>query len=89
MTSVEEIRAAIEHLPKRDLARFRRWFLKYDAEAWDRQIEQDAAAGRFDVLARLHFANTVQAEPRLCGTPRQLAILARLPRVAGRKPQAG
>jgi hypothetical protein len=52
MTSVEEIRAAIEHLPKRDLARFRRWFLKYDAEAWDRQLEQDAAAGRFDVLAR-------------------------------------
>ena len=52
MSSVEEIRTAIERLPKKDFARFRRWFLKYDAETWDRQLEQDVAAGRLDAFAR-------------------------------------
>jgi hypothetical protein len=52
MASVEEIRAAIERLPKRDLARFRRWFVKYDAEAWDRQIDADVAGGKLDALGR-------------------------------------
>jgi hypothetical protein len=51
MASVEEIRAAIERLPKRDLARFRRWFVKYDAEAWVRQIDADAG-GKLDALGR-------------------------------------
>jgi hypothetical protein len=52
MSSIQEIRTAIERLPKRELARFRRWFLKYDAEAWDRQIEEDAAAGKLDAFKR-------------------------------------
>jgi hypothetical protein len=52
MSTVEEIRAAIERLRKRDLARLRRWFIRYDAEAWDRQIEADATAGKFDALGR-------------------------------------
>jgi hypothetical protein len=52
MSSVDEIRTAIERLPKRELTRFRRWFVQHDAEVWDRQIEGDVAAGRFDGLAR-------------------------------------
>jgi hypothetical protein len=30
---------------------FRRWFAQFDGEAWDKQIESDAAAGRLDRLA--------------------------------------
>jgi len=52
MSSVDEIRTAIERLPKRELTRFRRWFVQHDAEVWDRQIEDDVAAGRLDGLAR-------------------------------------
>ena len=52
MSSVEEIRTAIERLPKRELARLRRWFLKYDAEIWDAKIEQDVRAGKLDAFAR-------------------------------------
>jgi hypothetical protein len=33
------------------LAEFRAWFLEFDAAAWDRQFEQDAAEGQFDALA--------------------------------------
>ena len=51
MTRVEEIETAVAKLPQQDLARFREWFLRYDAEIWDRQIEQDAACGRLDALA--------------------------------------
>jgi hypothetical protein len=51
MTTVETIERAIEQLPAEELAKFRRWFLEFDAAAWDAQIEADAAAGKLDVLA--------------------------------------
>jgi hypothetical protein len=48
---VETIECAIEQLPPGELAKFRRWFLEFDAGTWDAQIEADAAAGKFDALA--------------------------------------
>jgi hypothetical protein len=51
MTTVETIERAIVQLPPGELAKFRRWFLDFDAAAWDAQIEADAAAGKFDALA--------------------------------------
>ena len=41
----------MRRLSLEDLAAFREWFVQLDAEAWDRQIEEDAAAGRLDSLA--------------------------------------
>jgi hypothetical protein len=52
MTTVEEITGAVKRLPKRELARFRKWFAAFDATLWDRQLEEDVAAGRLDTLAR-------------------------------------
>lgn len=52
MTTVAEIRVAVERLPKRELARFRKWFAEYDAAAWDRQLQADTDAGRLDALIR-------------------------------------
>jgi hypothetical protein len=46
-----EIERAVAQLPPEELARFRAWFAEFDAAAWDRQFEQDAAAGRLDALA--------------------------------------
>jgi len=51
MKTVETIERAIEQLPPEELAKFRRWFLEFDAAAWDAQIEADAAVGKFDALA--------------------------------------
>lgn len=51
MTRVEEIESAVAGLPQPDFTRFRDWFLRYDAESWDRQLEQDATSGRLDGLA--------------------------------------
>ena len=44
MTTVAEISGAVQRLPKRELARFRKWFAAYDAAVWDRQLAADDAA---------------------------------------------
>ena len=51
MSTIAEIEDAVRRLSPDDLAVFREWFLQLDAEAWDRQIEEDVAAGRLDSLA--------------------------------------
>lgn len=51
MGNVRSIEKAVEALPPAELAEFRRWFAEFDAAAWDRQIEQDAAGGKLDRLA--------------------------------------
>jgi hypothetical protein len=49
--STTEIEQAIEKLPPEELARLRAWFAEFDASQWDREFEQDVAAGRLDALA--------------------------------------
>jgi hypothetical protein len=50
MSTLEEIESAIAQLPREQLAQFRLWFDQFAADAWDRQIEEDAQAGRLDHL---------------------------------------
>ncbi len=52
MIAVEMIENEIKKFSPRKLAEFRRWFVKYDSDAWDAQIEADATAGRLDALAK-------------------------------------
>ena len=51
MGDVEKLERQIKDLSPEDLAAFRKWFLAYDWEVWDRQLEQDVAAGKLDALA--------------------------------------
>ena len=51
MVSVESIEQAIEQFSPVELAKFRSWFVQFDADAWDAQIEADAMAGKLDALA--------------------------------------
>lgn len=51
MKSLQEIERAISQLSADELAAFRVWFAEFDAEIWDRQFEEDVAAGRLDKLA--------------------------------------
>jgi hypothetical protein len=51
MIRIHDIEAAIRKLPPRELAQFRTWFHEFDAQNWDKQFEQDVAAGRLDALA--------------------------------------
>ncbi len=51
MSNVENIEGRIKELSPEELTAFREWFIQFDAEAWDRQFEADAKAGKLDRLA--------------------------------------
>ena len=51
MSTLPDIQRAIRELTTQELAQLRQWFAEYDAANWDRQIEQDVAAGKLDALA--------------------------------------
>ncbi len=51
MTAVKTIEQEIKKLSPKELAEFRRWFTEFEVDAWDAQIEIDAAAGKLDALA--------------------------------------
>jgi hypothetical protein len=52
MSKIESIEKQVRSLTETELAAFRKWFLEFDAEAWDRQIERDSASGRLENLAK-------------------------------------
>jgi len=49
--SIQELEKAVTQLPTPELAQFTAWFEEYQANLWDKQIEQDALSGRLDALA--------------------------------------
>jgi hypothetical protein len=55
--SLQELEQAIKQLDKKQLARFRKWFEDYDAQAWDVQFEKDVKAGKLEHLASKAIAD--------------------------------
>ncbi len=50
MSTVEEIKAAIQKLSLEQKAEIARWFHGWTDDEWDRQMAEDAAAGRLGKL---------------------------------------
>jgi hypothetical protein len=50
--SVEDLETAVSRLSAVEFARFRDWFDEFAADQWDREIEADIVAGRFDAAGR-------------------------------------
>ena len=48
MRRVEEIEAEIAKLNPVEVRQVAKWLAEYEAELWDKQIENDAAAGKLD-----------------------------------------
>ncbi len=48
--TITEIEQAITQLSPQDYIRLREWFEEFDAQMWDKQIEEDAKSGRLDRL---------------------------------------
>ena len=57
MSEIEQLEQRIESLSAQDLAKFRAWFLEFDARVWDAQIEADAKAGKLDRLVNEALAD--------------------------------
>lgn len=49
--TAEDVEQAIERLSPDELARFRAWFEQFDAEHFDKALEQSAQAGKLDSFA--------------------------------------
>ncbi len=52
MGKVKDIENQVKGLSSEELATFRQWFARFDADAWDRQFEADVKAGKLDTLAQ-------------------------------------
>lgn len=50
--SMTEVKSNISQLPSSETADLAQWFEGLPADGWDRQIAQDAKAGRFDALLK-------------------------------------
>ena len=52
MNRIENIENEARSLTATELASFRKWFIEFDADAWDRQLEPDSPSGKFADLAK-------------------------------------
>ena len=52
MSNVDQIKAAINALPKLEYIQLRQWFSEMDWQLWDQQIQEDADAGTLDFLIK-------------------------------------
>ena len=48
--TVDTLEQRVRALSPEQLARFHEWYQEYRSDLWDRQIEEDAKAGRLDHL---------------------------------------
>jgi len=51
MSKLEALEKRVSGLSAEELSEFRRWFVEFDAAAWDRQIERDVKTGKLETLA--------------------------------------
>ncbi len=52
MTKIQLLEREVKKLGRADLAKFRKWFQEFDADAWDSQFERDVASGGLASLAK-------------------------------------
>ena len=50
--NITELKTAVKELPQNELAEFLEWLEEFQEALWDRQIEEDLKAGKFDPLIR-------------------------------------
>jgi hypothetical protein len=50
MSTIEEIKHAVQELPLEERAEFAKWFNGWEDDGWDRQMQRDAQSGKLDAL---------------------------------------
>ncbi|MEG4497072.1 hypothetical protein QUB05_08085 [Microcoleus sp. F10-C6] len=50
--NIAELKTAVKQLPQNELAEFVKWFEDFQEALWDKQIEEDLKAGKFDPVRR-------------------------------------
>jgi len=57
MTKVQALEEEIARLTPEEQAELRVWLVEREADAWDREIERDAASGKLDKLFEKSLAD--------------------------------
>jgi hypothetical protein len=57
VSTVTEIKAAFEQLPEKDARELANWVQRVMDDRWDRQIDDDIAAGKLDKVAEEAMAH--------------------------------
>ena len=55
MSKVDELKTAIEKLPREEFSELARWLSEKEWERWDKEIEADSEASKLDFLVREAF----------------------------------
>ena len=50
MSEIENLEQKVRSLSSEELSEFRTWFIEYDQQAWDQQIEADLKSGKLDKI---------------------------------------
>ena len=61
---VKTLEKEVRELSRDELSTFRDWFVKFDSDGWDRQIESDIEAGKLDKLAANALSQHKRGESR-------------------------
>lgn len=61
---IETLEKEVRELSRDELSTFRDWFVKFDADGWDRQIETDIEAGKLEDLATKALSEHKRGESR-------------------------
>ena len=64
MSPIDQAEKAVRALPPEELAAFRRWFLEFDAAAWDSQYQADVSSGWLDEVAEEAISDLRQGRTR-------------------------
>ena len=83
MSTVHEIEQAIQGLAPEDFAALRQWFASLEADQWDRQIEQDVAAGKLNRFADEALRDLAEGHALTYEAPCQPTFLGLLSCLAG------
>lgn len=51
MKKLDRIKTKIQNLNTSELSDLRNWFLEYDSDIWDKEIEENIKGGRLDFIA--------------------------------------
>ena|SRR5438105_15520069 len=78
MTKLEALEREVEKLTQEELSVFREWFIEYDWQAWDRELEQDAASGKLDEFAAEALEEFEHVKTKEFESPGERALLASL-----------
>jgi hypothetical protein len=56
MSRVENLEGQVKELTAEELRAFREWFIQFDADVWDRQVESDVQDGKLGWIGRASSA---------------------------------